>query len=69
MTCTTCGKPDHNPYRHYDDHGKVSAGCVDVCHTGRLVTPSESARWHARPDAKRIRAKLAKGQAGKGYSG
>lgn len=45
----------------------ITAGCVDACHTDRLVTPSESARWHGRSEAKRIRARAAKGQAGKGY--
>ena len=54
--CLTCGKPDYNPYRVYDDRGKVRHGCVDACHTGRLVTPSESSRWHHSAQAKRIRA-------------
>jgi hypothetical protein len=65
--CTTCGKPDHQPYRVYDEHGTVTAGCVDAIHDGRLVTPSESASWHARPEARRIRARLAKGRRGEGY--
>jgi len=67
IICNTCGRPDYSPYRVYGEWGTVTAGCVDDCHTGRLVTPSESAMWHARPEARRIRAKLAKGRAGKGY--
>jgi hypothetical protein len=33
------------------------------------VTPSESASWHSRPAAKKIRAALKKGREGKGYRG
>lgn len=43
--CNTCGNPDHRPYRVYDAWGTVKFGCVDDCHTGRLVTPSASASW------------------------
>jgi len=67
ITCNICGKPDHSPYRLYDDRGKVRAGCVADCHTGRLQTPSDSASWHARPEARDIRRRNARGQAGKGY--
>ena len=67
VICNTCTRSDHSPYRVYDTRGKVVAGCVDACHTGRLMTPSESANWHHRPDAKRIRARAAKGMKGKGY--
>lgn len=65
VACHTCGRADDSPYRVYDDHGKVVAGCVDECHTGRLITPSESARWHARPEAKRIRTRAKRGNRGK----
>lgn len=58
ILCPTCTRPDHSPYRVYDARGKVTSGCVDACHTGRLITPSESAMWHARPAAKQIRARL-----------
>ncbi len=65
--CTTCGRSDDSPYRVYDAHGKVIIGCVDDCHTGRLVAISESNRWHRRPEAKRIRAIAKRVQQGKGY--
>lgn len=53
--CPTCTRSPHNPYRRYDNRGKVLEGCVDACHEGKLVTPSESARWHSRKEAKDIR--------------
>jgi hypothetical protein len=65
--CNTCGRDASAPYRVYDARGKCTAGCVDDFHTGHLVTPSESSRWHNRPDAKKIRAALKRGQSGKGY--
>lgn len=55
--CNTCCNPAGAPYRRYDERGKVREGCVDEFHTGHLVTPSESARWHGRPEAKRVRLK------------
>jgi hypothetical protein len=67
VICLICGQPDHRPYRVYDARGKVLAGCVDDCHTGQLITPSESAHWHGRPDARKIRQALKRGQQGKGY--
>jgi len=66
-TCNTCGKPDHSPYRVYDDHGHVINGCVDACHTDRLVSPSASNSWHYRPEAKDIRRRNERGRQGKGY--
>jgi hypothetical protein len=57
MLCTTCNKPDHSPFRVFEG-SKVVMGCVDACHTSKLVTPSESAFWHARPEAKKIRGAL-----------
>jgi len=66
--CPICGRAAGSPYRVYDDRGKVIQGCVSDFHTGHLVTPSESARFHARKEAVAIRRRLAKGQSGKGYS-
>ena len=60
--CTICGRPDHDPWRLYDERGRVVFGCVDECHTGRLVTPSESARHHNSPVARTLRAALARGR-------
>lgn len=53
--CSTCGRAPGSPFRVYDVHGKVISGCVDDFHTGHLITPSESARWHNRPVSKQIR--------------
>jgi hypothetical protein len=58
--CTTCGRPAGSPYRVFDKHGKVLQGCIDDFHTGHLVTPSESSRWHNRPEAKKHRASIKK---------
>lgn len=58
--CKTCCKPDSDPWRVYDAHGRVQFGCIDACHTGRLVTPSASADWHNRQQAKAWRAAEAK---------
>ena len=58
VVCNTCGRRDDAPYRVYDDRGNVVQGCVDECHTGRLVTPSASAAWHGRTEAKKIRRAL-----------
>lgn len=57
-TCNTCTNSVYEPFRVYNADGKVVEGCVDECHTGKLVAPSESARWHSRPQAKKIRAGL-----------
>ena len=54
-TCPTCGRRAGDPFRVFDARGKVLQGCVDEFHTDELVTPSESARWHARPVAKKMR--------------
>lgn len=56
--CPTCTRRACDPFRRYDKTGRVLYGCVDAFHTGHLVTPSESARWHNRPQAKKIRAGL-----------
>lgn len=57
--CTICYKPASAPFRMYDERGKVVGGCIGEAHTGQLVTPSESARWHARPEAKKMRRERA----------
>lgn len=63
--CNICGRAPGNPFRVYDERGKVVNGCVAEAHTGHLVTPSESARWHNRAEAKKVRAALAKMQKGR----
>ena len=63
--CPTCTRDPYSPYRVYDPHGKVVVGCVDACHAGKLVTPSESAFWHNRVEAKKIRRALKRMQEGK----
>jgi hypothetical protein len=55
--CPTCARPPGSPYRVYDC-GNAVQGCVDHFHTGHLVNLSESARWHSRPDAVRIRKEM-----------
>lgn len=56
-TCPLCCRPLSSPFRVYNDRGKVTAGCVDDSHTGHLTPISESASWHSRPEAKRLRRK------------
>jgi len=57
-TCPTCSRGPSVPYRVTDKGtGKVLQGCVDHFHTGHLMTPSESAWWHYRADAKKIRTR------------
>lgn len=55
-TCPTCTRAATDPFRTFDAHGNVTAGCVDHFHTGHLVAPSASAAWHACPVAKKLRA-------------
>ncbi len=57
-TCGTCTRPVGQPWRSHDPAtGKIIHGCVDKCHTPALRgIISESARWHFRPEAKRIRS-------------
>ena len=55
MNCTTCNRRSNDPYRVFNERGKVIAGCVDECHTGQLITPSESSWWHTKKEAKAIR--------------
>ena len=56
--CNTCGKDARHPWRVYDERGHVLLGCVDGAHDGQLVTPSASATWHNRSEAKEIRRNL-----------
>jgi hypothetical protein len=66
--CPTCVRPKGQPFRKYDDHGKVVNGCVDEYHTGEIFPiPSESARWHYRKEAEKIRAMTKRGRMGYGY--
>lgn len=58
-TCNTCCRPAASPFRVFDDRGKVTMGCVDEFHTDHLTPLSESARWHARPEAKKLRKAMA----------
>ncbi len=67
ITCNTCTRPDFAPFREYDERGHALYGCVDACHTGKLVSPSESNRWHLRKEATKIRAITARAQKGLGY--
>lgn len=62
--CPTCGRAPGAPFRVFGERGSVEMGCVDEFHTGHLVSPSESARWHARPEARRIRAASKAGRLG-----
>ena len=55
MTCNSCCRSVYSPFRVYEG-SKIVSGCVDAAHDGHLVTPSESAFWHNRPEAKKIRA-------------
>lgn len=55
-SCPTCCRPAGAPFRVFDDRGRVVSGCVDHFHGGHLVTPSASAGWHGRPEARKIRA-------------
>jgi len=58
--CPTCGRKPENPFRRTDLRGKTIYGCIDAIHTGRLVCPSESNRWHLRPEAKQLRRETLK---------
>jgi hypothetical protein len=59
-TCPICCRPAAAPYRRYNSRGQVVEGCVAAFHGGKLVTPSESNRWHCRPATKSIRRGLKK---------
>lgn len=65
--CSTCFKHKSDPARSYDENGKIINGCVDEYHTGELVVPSASARWHYRQEAVKIRAITKRGRLGYGY--
>lgn len=66
--CGTCGRRANDPFRSYDQNGKIVHGCIDDTHTGHLVTPSASSAWHNRPEAKKHRAAIKKhlGSLGRG---
>ena len=53
--CTICGKPAGSPYRRHDSEGKIFEGCVDGFHSGHLPIPSNTAAWHNRSSAKKLR--------------
>jgi hypothetical protein len=55
-TCPDCNRAAGAPFRSWNTQGKIVLGCVNEFHTGQLVSPSASASWHARPEAKKIRA-------------
>lgn len=59
-TCPTCCRAAHNPFRVYDDRGRVDIGCVDRFHSGHLTPLTESSRWHNRKEAERTRRSLEK---------
>lgn len=52
--CPTCGKNPATPYRRIVG-GKITEGCIDASHTGRLPPTSSTATWHDRPVAARFR--------------
>ncbi len=53
--CCTCGRPASDPYRAHGPDGKITEGCVDAIHTGRLVAISSSNAWHCRKESEEIR--------------
>lgn len=57
MTCNTCCRPAAAPLRIYNADGSINSGCVDAFHTDHVVT--KDAAWHLRPEAKRLRKRLA----------
>ncbi len=54
--CCTCGRLASNPFRSYDSKGNIVHGCVDRAHDGKLI--GNSAAWHNRTEAKKIRASI-----------
>jgi hypothetical protein len=54
--CPTCTRSKYDPFRRYDQSGKIIYGCVDDFHTGHLTPISESNSWHNSKTAKQIRA-------------
>ena len=45
--CPLCVRTPSNPSRRLVD-GAITEGCIDACHTGQLVSTSESNHWHLR---------------------
>lgn len=60
--CRICTRPVASPWRIYDEHGNIINGCVSADHDGHLTTPSASAAWHARKEAKLLRRAEAAGR-------
>ena len=60
VTCPTCCRAANNPFRVYDDRGRVDIGCVDRFHSDHLIPLTESARWHNRKEAEQTRRSLEK---------
>jgi hypothetical protein len=66
--CPACFQAKDKPARQFDGENlKVITGCVDNFHTGHLIIPSESARWHYRKVAVKIRKITERGRMGLGY--
>lgn len=57
-TCTTCGRALNAPYRRIVA-GAIVEGCVDDAHTGHLPATTNTAAWHDRAEARKIRADTA----------
>lgn len=55
--CPICGRSAAAPYRRIVG-GAIVEGCVDKFHDGALSRPSNTAAWHDRPEARKIRAKM-----------
>jgi hypothetical protein len=54
--CPLCMKSYAEPFRSYDDQGKVNAGCVDACHSKPLVgLDTPAAHWQFRKEAQKVR--------------
>lgn len=54
--CPSCTRKADAPYRVYDQHGKVRAGCIDAFHSGATLV-GESSFWHNRAESKKLRTK------------
>lgn len=60
-TCRTCLKPANAPFRRFHRMtGEILDGCIDNFHSGHLPAMSNTSAWHNRPEAKRLRAEVAK---------
>jgi hypothetical protein len=62
-TCPLCGRAPNSPgMQARNERGRMVQGCVDEFHTGHVF--GEAARWHNRPEAKKLRATLKTGRMG-----